>query len=111
MSGPAALGIRRVEARMRAEATGPKFNGGQPMDLDLRGKVALVTGGTSGIGRAISVALLDERCEVHVADINLSAAQDAPEFAAANARLTCMDVGDARGVQHAVDAIVAERGR
>jgi len=81
------------------------------MDLDLQGKVALVTGGTSGIGRAICVALLDERCEVYVADINLSAAEAAPEFAAANVRLTCMDVGDATGVQHVVDAIVGERGR
>ena len=82
------------------------------MDLDLRGKVALVTGGTSGIGRAISTALLDEGCEVHVADINLlSAAEDAPNFAVAHARITCMDVGDAKGVQQAVDAIVGERGR
>jgi 3-oxoacyl-[acyl-carrier protein] reductase len=81
------------------------------MDLDLRGKIALVTGGTSGIGRAISAALLDEGCEVHAADINLAAAQGAPEFAAASARLLCVDVGDAAGVQQAVDAIVAERGR
>ena len=81
------------------------------MDLDLRGKVALVTGGTSGIGRAISTALLDEGCEVYAADINLSAAQGAPEFAGATAHLIRMDVGDASGVQRAVDAIVAERGR
>ena len=81
------------------------------MDLDLRGKVALVTGGTSGLGRAISAALLGEGTEVHVADINLSAAQDGPEFTVANARLVCMDVGDAKGVQQAVDAIVADRGR
>src|SRR5215831_4615390 len=78
------------------------LNEGQPMNLDLQGKVALVTGGTSGLGRAISVALLGEGCKVHVADINLSAAK---------ACLLRMDVGDAKGVQSAVDAIVAERGR
>ena len=81
------------------------------MDLDLRGKVALVTGGTSGIGRAISTALLDEGCEVYAADINLSAAQGAPEFAGATAHLVRMDVGDPKGVQQAVDAILVERGR
>ncbi len=81
------------------------------MDLDLRGKVALVTGATSGIGRAIATALLDEGSEVYAGDINLSAARHAPEFAVANARLTHIDVGDAKGVQQAVDAIVAERGR
>jgi 3-oxoacyl-[acyl-carrier protein] reductase len=81
------------------------------MDLGLRGKVALVTGGTSGLGRAISAALLDQGCEVHVADINLSPAQDAPEFTVSRAHLTRMDVGDAKGVQHAVDTIVAAQGR
>ncbi len=80
------------------------------MDLGLRGRIALVTGGTSGIGRAIATALLDEGCEVHAADINLAAAQGATGFDTARAHLVCVDVGDAKGVQQAVDKIVAERG-
>ena len=80
------------------------------MDLGLRGRIALVTGGTSGIGRAIATALLDEACEVHAADINLAAAQGATGLDAARVHLVCIDVGDAKGVQQAVDKIVAERG-
>ena len=81
------------------------------MDLGLNGRIALVTGGTSGIGRAIATALLDEGCEVRVADLNLEAAQGAKEFDRGNARLLRLDVGDADAVQQAVDTIVAERGR
>jgi 3-oxoacyl-[acyl-carrier protein] reductase len=34
------------------------------MDLSLEGKIAIVTGGSAGIGRGISDALVDERCHV-----------------------------------------------
>lgn len=81
------------------------------MDLNLEGKVALVTGGMSGIGRQIAIALLGEGCTVHVADVNLGAAQTVPEYAGPHARLLTLDVGDAGAVQRAVDGIVAERGR
>ena len=79
------------------------------MDLGLRGRIALVTGGTSGIGRAIATALLDEGCKVHAADINPAAAQGATELDIAHAHLVWVDVGDAKG-GGTVDKIVGERG-
>jgi len=81
------------------------------MDLNLEGRVALVTGGMSGIGRQIAIALLAEGCAVHVADVNLSAAKTVPEYGNPRAHLLTMDVGDAAAVQKAVAGIVAERGR
>jgi 3-oxoacyl-[acyl-carrier protein] reductase len=81
------------------------------MDLDLTGKVALVTGGCSGIGRAIAIALLAEGCETHIADLDLAAGCDCVEFDNDNAQQLQLDVGDAAGVQRAVDGIIDECGK
>ena len=42
------------------------LRGGMDMDLGLRGKTAIVTGGTRGIGRAITDLLVEEGCDVAV---------------------------------------------
>jgi len=81
------------------------------MDLNLGGKVALVTGGCSGIGRAIACALLEAGCEVHIGDLDPKAGCDCPEFDSDNAQQLRLDVTDAAAVQDAVDAIVAQGGR
>ena len=49
---------------------GPAVNG-----TELNGKVAVVTGGASGIGKAISASLAAHQAQVWVLDINPAAAQ------------------------------------
>ena len=79
------------------------------------GRVALVTGGASGIGRAISGALVARGDTVVVADINASgAAAVARELEArgpGSATSVSLDVTDARGFEQAVAGARAEHGR
>lgn len=67
------------------------------------GLVAIVTGGASGIGAAVTRQLLDRGARVAVLDIHIDAA-DPEAFAVAT------DVGDDASVRSAVDAVVAEYG-
>jgi len=46
------------------------------MDLKIKGKTAVVTGGGYGIGKAIALRLVSEGAQVVVADLNFEAAQD-----------------------------------
>jgi NAD(P)-dependent dehydrogenase (short-subunit alcohol dehydrogenase family) len=78
------------------------------------GRVALVTGGSKGIGRAIATRLAAEGMVVVVADIDDSgAAETVAAIAAAggtaNAR-TC-DVADTAQCAQLVDAVIAEHAR
>src|SRR6476469_1605649 len=51
------------------------------MDLNLQGHVAVVTGGASGIGRAVARGLLAEGCRVAIWDTSPKTAEAAAEIA------------------------------
>src|SRR5687768_7850086 len=84
------------------------------MDLGLSGKIALVTGGSRGIGRACAVALAREGAYVVISySSNEEAAKSAVsaiEQAGGKASARKFDVGDPEACKEAVDAIAKETG-
>lgn len=84
------------------------------MSRSLEGKVVVVTGGSRGIGRAISVALGAEgaRVVVNYTSNEAAAIETAASVRAAGgeAALKRFDVADAEGVNQAFKDIVAELG-
>ena len=84
------------------------------MDLGLSGKVALVTGGSRGIGRACAIALAKEGAQVVISyNSNEEAAQStiaSIQELGAQATARRFDVGDPEACKEAVDAIAKDKG-
>src|SRR5262245_20593713 len=84
------------------------------MELGLSGKVALVIGGSCGIGRACAIALAREGADVVISyTSNEDAAKGAIaaiEQAGGKVSARRFDVGDAEACKEAVDAIAKEKG-
>jgi NAD(P)-dependent dehydrogenase (short-subunit alcohol dehydrogenase family) len=81
---------------------------------ELRGKTAVVTGGASGIGRAMGEAFAAEGMRLVLADIEAGALEEAAgALRAAGAAVLAVptDVSDAEHVQALADRAVAEFGR
>ena len=85
------------------------------MDLGLRDRVAIVTGGNRGIGYAISAELLKEGAHVAVASLDPARNEDAVETlrAKTNGRVIGVpaDLNDAAAVENLFKTVQAEFGR
>lgn len=82
--------------------------------MKLQGKVAVVTGAASGIGKAIAIAYVAQGAKVAIADLNLAAAQAAATEIAGdsgNAIGVAMDVSDEDQVNAGIAAVIAAYGR
>ncbi|WP_040167288.1 SDR family oxidoreductase [Microbacterium gorillae] len=80
------------------------------MDLAIAGRVALVTGGSSGIGRGIAEALTAEGVRVAVTSRDAAKARDAAEAIGGGARGYGFDSGDLDAVPGLVEAVRADLG-
>jgi NAD(P)-dependent dehydrogenase (short-subunit alcohol dehydrogenase family) len=89
---------------------GTPLPNGAPMTVDLRGRIALVTGAASGIGRACAILLAQNGAAVALADKNLAGAEQARDeiVAAAHEAIAIeVDVASAPAVQRMVDHTIA----
>jgi NAD(P)-dependent dehydrogenase (short-subunit alcohol dehydrogenase family) len=77
---------------------------------ELRGRVAVVTGGASGIGKALAKALLAEGMRVVIADVEEGALAAATQELGGSLTGVVTDVSDATSVQALADRVFAEHG-
>lgn len=83
------------------------------MDLELKDRVAVVTGGASGIGEAIARLLASEGCKVCIADRDGAAAEKTAAALAQSglaADAAAVDVADAAAVTKAFGTFAARNG-
>jgi 3(or 17)beta-hydroxysteroid dehydrogenase len=75
------------------------------------GKIALVTGGASGIGLAIAQRLAEEGATVVIADIEAASAKAAVKTLSGKGMSAMLDVRDEASWKKVVDAVVKKHGR
>ncbi len=83
------------------------------MSRSLNGRVAIVTGGGSGIGRAIAVRLAEDTAKIAIWDINLAGAEETAQMvrdAGGTAIAIDADCSDKAAIKAAADQTRAELG-
>ncbi|MBX3567896.1 MAG: SDR family oxidoreductase [Rhizobiaceae bacterium] len=80
------------------------------MDTGLKGKVVLITGAASGIGRATSLAFANEGAELRLVDMDKAGLQEtaqAAQSAGVAVKTGVADLSTAEGVEHALTEVFA----
>jgi NAD(P)-dependent dehydrogenase (short-subunit alcohol dehydrogenase family) len=80
----------------------------------LKDRVAVVTGASSGIGRATAVALAKEGCDLAISDVNEAGLAETAELVRATGRRACthrVDVSDKARMQRYAEEVFAEYGK
>ena len=71
--------------------------------MEISNKVALITGGASGLGLATAEVLIESGCKVMLLDLNEDNAKSAAENLGSNAAYVIANVTDESSVQSAID--------
>lgn len=79
--------------------------------MKLKGKIALVTGAGSGIGKETAIRMAREGATVHCADIRAEAARETAAGIGGTATALTLDVTSGPAAKAAIDGIVARDGR
>jgi 3-oxoacyl-[acyl-carrier protein] reductase len=80
------------------------------LSRSVAGRVAIVTGAASGMGRATALLLASEGANVAVTDLDLAACETVAAEAGPNARAFALDVGDGEAIRRTVAAIAEHFG-
>ncbi len=77
--------------------------------MRLENKVALITGGAAGIGKATAQRFVEEGATVIICDVNASAGEEAA--AELGVDFSLVDISDRQAVQEWMEAVVADHGQ
>ena len=80
------------------------------LSRSIAGRVAIVTGAASGMGRATALLLASEGAKVAVTDLDLDACEAVAAEAGDNARAFALDVADGEAIRRTVAAIADHFG-
>jgi len=79
--------------------------------MELTNKIAIVTGGSSGLGKATALKLIDQGVKVAIFDINQKAGESIVSDIGSEKAMYChVDVRNANSVEAAVDGVIHRWG-